>query len=258
MWRRLRARAEWRFFAVLPKADPRLAVAWWLVLLARGLLPAGFAVATGLTVGAVEQSTSLVGPLVATGLVFVAMQVVTPLHTAVSLNLGNAVSTYLNERLITSCVTPPGIGHLEDPELAEDLTVAREFDRGQTGPPMSLNVDFVADGLVGLVVGASSAVVLAGFALVGSGRAARGLGFDALAAAGERGLEGPQHPGGPGGAAARRLRVLPGRRPAGRPRSCGCSACRTGCSTASPSAGGSCSSCSTGPPGSASARSPWR
>ena len=73
------------------------------------------------------------------------------------------MSTYLNERLITSCVTPPGIGHLEDPELAEDLTVAREFDRGQTGPPMSLNVDFVADGLVGLVVGVSSAVVLAGF-----------------------------------------------------------------------------------------------
>ena len=72
MWRRLRARAEWRFFAVLPKADPRLSVAWWLVLLARGLLPAGFAVATGLTVGAVEQSTSLVGPLLATGLVFVA------------------------------------------------------------------------------------------------------------------------------------------------------------------------------------------
>ena len=163
MWRRLQARAEWRFFAVLPKADLRLAIAWWGVLAVRGLLPAGFAVATGLTVGAVEQSTSLIGPLLATGLVFVAMQVVTPLHTAISLNLGNAVSTYLNERLITSCVTPPGIGHLEDPELAEDLTVAREFDRGQTGPPMSLNVDFVADGLVGLVVGASSAVVLVGY-----------------------------------------------------------------------------------------------
>ena len=47
VWRRLTTRAEWRFFAVLPKADPRLAVAWWLLLVARGVLPAGFAVATG-------------------------------------------------------------------------------------------------------------------------------------------------------------------------------------------------------------------
>ena len=51
MWRRLRARPEWRFFAVLPKADLRLTVAWWLLLIAGGALPAVFAVATGLTVG---------------------------------------------------------------------------------------------------------------------------------------------------------------------------------------------------------------
>ncbi|HEY5848555.1 MAG TPA: ABC transporter ATP-binding protein [Microlunatus sp.] len=164
MWRRLRARPEWRFFAVLPKADLPLAVAWWLLLIAGGALPAVFAVATGLTVGAVERSTSLVGPLLLTALTFVGMQVLTPLHTAVSMNLGNQVSAYLNERLILACVTPPGVGHLEDPDLAEDLTVAREFDRGQTGPPMSYNVDFVANGLLGLVIGASSAVVLAGFA----------------------------------------------------------------------------------------------
>ena len=42
--------------------------------------------------------------------------------------------------------------------------MAREFDRGQTGPPMSYNVDFVANGLLGLVIGASSAIVLVGFA----------------------------------------------------------------------------------------------
>ncbi len=42
--------------------------------------------------------------------------------------------------------------------------MAREFDRGLTGPPMSLNVDFTATGLVGLVAGVASAVVLAGFA----------------------------------------------------------------------------------------------
>ena len=43
----LRDRDEWKFFAVLPKADRVLAVAWWAVLLLRGTLPALFAIAMG-------------------------------------------------------------------------------------------------------------------------------------------------------------------------------------------------------------------
>ena len=48
---RLRRRQEWQFLAALFKADPALATAWWTVLVARGLLPAAFAVATGALVG---------------------------------------------------------------------------------------------------------------------------------------------------------------------------------------------------------------
>ena len=58
MLERLRASKEWKFFRVLPKADPGLAAAWWTVLVLRGLLPAGFAIAMGVLVGAVER-----GPL---------------------------------------------------------------------------------------------------------------------------------------------------------------------------------------------------
>ena len=42
---RLRARNEWKFFAVLPRADRGLAIAWWVVLILRGTLPAIFAIA---------------------------------------------------------------------------------------------------------------------------------------------------------------------------------------------------------------------
>jgi hypothetical protein len=51
--RRLRRRQEWAFFGVLPCADRRLALAWWMVLMLRGLLPALFAVAMGVLVGSV-------------------------------------------------------------------------------------------------------------------------------------------------------------------------------------------------------------
>ncbi|WP_427887163.1 ABC transporter ATP-binding protein [Kribbella sp. GL6] len=160
---RLRARAEWQFFGVLPRADRGLAAAWWGLLVARGVLPAVFAVAMGWLVGAVQHREGLARPLVLMGVTFVLLQVLTPVHQAVSANLGNRVSAYLNDALAKACVGPPGIGHLEDPGLSEDLTVAREFDRGQTGPPMYLNVDFVAGSLVELVGGVASAIVLFGF-----------------------------------------------------------------------------------------------
>ncbi len=163
MIERLRARQEWQFFAALPRAHTGLAAAWWILLVLSGVLPAAFAVATGQTIRAVEGGGRLAAVLVFVGVVFVLMLIVGPILTAVSMNLGNLLSAWLNERLINSCVDPPGIGHLEDPELADDLTTSREFDRGMTGPPMYLNLDFIATSLVGTVGGVASAVVLAGF-----------------------------------------------------------------------------------------------
>jgi ABC-type multidrug transport system fused ATPase/permease subunit len=161
---RLRARQEWQFFAILPRADRGLAALWWLVLVLRSLLPAGLAVAMGVLVGAVGSGSSLVGPLIGVGVVIVALQVLNPAHTAISNNLGDRASAWLYDELTEACLAPPGLGHLEDPELAKDLTVARDFDLGMTGPPLSLSMDFIATGLVQLLAGLASAVVLFGYA----------------------------------------------------------------------------------------------
>jgi ABC-type multidrug transport system fused ATPase/permease subunit len=160
----LRDRPEWRFFGVLPKADRRLTAAWWSLLVLRGLLPAGFAVTMGVLVGAVQQDRSLTGPLIATGVVFVALQVLGPIHLAIGHNLGDRTSAWLNDELATGCVEPPGIGHLEDPEQTSDLTVARDFDLGIQGPPLSISMEFIAAGMVELLAGLTSAVLLAFFA----------------------------------------------------------------------------------------------
>jgi len=128
--RRLTDRKEWKFFAVLPKADPPLAAAWWTVLLLRGVLPAAFAIAMGVLVGAVQGGHSLAAPLAFAGAVFVLLQVLSPIHQAISSNLGDRTAAWLYDRLTEACVRPPGIGHLEDPTLTSDLTVARDFDLG--------------------------------------------------------------------------------------------------------------------------------
>jgi len=161
---RLRRRQEWQLFAALSRADAPLAVAWWAVLIARGILPAAFAVATGALVGAVQEGRELTGPLAAVGVVFVGVQVLRPVHLAIGTNLGDRTAAWLYDRLTAASVGPPGMGHLEDPELAADLTAARDFDLGMTGPPLSIAMDFIASGLVEVVGGLAAALVLLAFA----------------------------------------------------------------------------------------------
>ncbi len=157
-------RAPVQFFAALPRADARLAAAWWLVLAGRAVLPSVFAVGTGLLVAAVADGTSPTGPLVLVVACFIGLQMLPQLHTAISMNLGSRVAAWLNDRLATACVAPPGIGHLEDPELTSDLNTARDFDRGISGPPMYLNIDFIAGSLTPMASGLVAGLTLFGYA----------------------------------------------------------------------------------------------
>jgi ATP-binding cassette, subfamily B, bacterial len=157
---RLSQRNEWKFFSVLPKADFGLACGWWTALILRGLLPAVFAIAMGFLVGAVQHGASLAGPIALVGGVFLLLQVVSPIHHAISANLGDRMAAWLYDRLTDACVRPPGIGHLEDAKLTTDLTVSRDFDLGMTGPPLSISMDFIAGGLVQMIGGLACLLVL--------------------------------------------------------------------------------------------------
>ncbi len=163
MFLKLRASNGWKFFGVLARADRVLAAGWWTVLVVRGLLPAGFAMAMGFLVGAVQRHEGLAAPLTVAGLVFVLLQVLSPLHQAISSNLGSRLAAWLYDELTLACVRPPGMGHLEDPRLTTDLTMARDFDLGISGPPLSLSMGFIASGLVEMVGGLASALVLAAY-----------------------------------------------------------------------------------------------
>ena len=161
---RLRTRDQVVFFRVLGRATPRVAAAWWTVLLARAVLPALLAIASGVLIGAVRRGAPLAGPLAFVGVVFVVVQVLAPLHKALSAMVGARTADWLNDTLMVGAVTPPGMGHLEDAALAEDLSLARDFDLGMNGPPLVVGMDFIAGGLVLLLSGVFSTLVLFGFA----------------------------------------------------------------------------------------------
>src|SRR5438046_3672850 len=160
----LRARDEWKFFGLLRRADRPLALGWWSVLLLRGLLPALFAITMRVLVVAVQRGDPLAAPLGGVGVAFVLLQVLSPLHQVIGANLGSRTAAWLYDELTTTCVRPPGMGHLEDPGLTTDLTMARDFDLGISGPPLTISMGFIASGLVEMVGGVCSAVVLAGYA----------------------------------------------------------------------------------------------
>jgi ATP-binding cassette subfamily B protein len=163
MIQRLRASPQWKFFGVLPKADGGLAIGWWIVLLLRGLLPALFAITMGVLVGAVQHGDALAIPLACVGVVFILMQVLSPFHQAIGANLGSRTAAWLYDELTTACVRPPGMGHLEDSRLTADLTMARDFDLGISGPPLFISMDFIASGMVMMAGGLAAAMVLAAY-----------------------------------------------------------------------------------------------
>src|SRR2546425_5443832 len=153
----------WKFFGVLGRADRSLALAWWSVLVLRGLLPAAFAIAIGMLVGAAQRGAPLAGALALVGGIFALLQVLSPFHQAIGTNLGSRTAAWLYDALTSACVGPPGMGHLEDARLTTDLTMARDFDLGITGPPLSISMGFIASGLAEMVGGLASALVLAAY-----------------------------------------------------------------------------------------------
>ena len=116
---------------------PGLSTTWWLLLLAGGVLPALFSVATGSVIDAIDTDGSLRGPLTVVGVVFVALQVIGPVHLAVGQSLGRRTADHLNDRLIRATNGPAGIAHLEDPARSAEMAMARDFDLGITGPHCS-------------------------------------------------------------------------------------------------------------------------
>ena len=160
---RLRSSDSWKFFGVLLKAGGALGIAWWLILALRGILPALFAIAMGVLIGAVQHHTAIAVPLAILGAIFVVLQISAPMHQVISQNLGSRTASWLYDQLTTACVLPPGVGHLEDPRLTTDLAMARDFDLGISGPPLTVSMGFIASGLVEMIGGMTSAAVLAAY-----------------------------------------------------------------------------------------------
>ncbi len=101
------------------------------------------------------------------------------------------------------------MGHLEDPALTSDLTLARDFDMGMTGPPL-LHLDGLHRQRHGRDDRRPGVRLCAlRVRLVGAAPLGRCVARHPLAAPRERGVAGPRDSGGARGAARGRVRLPP-------------------------------------------------
>lgn len=156
-------RDNWRFFAEFPDASRGLTAAWLALGVSLGVLPALFAVATGELVAAVQRGTGLPAALALTGTLFVSVQVIAPLQGMVSTSLGERLNARLNDRILAAAIEPTGLGHLEDPGLADDLAAARDFELELAGPSMPTALQVTTPEFTAFVAGLVQAVILAGY-----------------------------------------------------------------------------------------------
>jgi ABC-type transport system involved in cytochrome bd biosynthesis fused ATPase/permease subunit len=159
----MRSSAEWRFFGALWRADRRGTTWWWALIAFRGLLPAVFAVAMGVVVADVQSGSALAPGLTVIGVTFIAMQAIGPVHDVISTNLGATTSQWLHDRLHDACDGPEGLAHLDHPELADELSSARDFDLGLAGPPIIVCMPNIGGGFAAMAGGAAQALLLAGY-----------------------------------------------------------------------------------------------
>ena len=200
-----------------------MAVAWWVLLAVRGLLPACFAVATGVLVGAVERGSGLAAPLLVGGRRVRALP-------------GAHAAAHRDQRRPRQ--PDRGLALRRADRRRASRRRASRTSRTPTSSPTSRRARLrprhhraaAVDqhGLHRERPGRDGRRARLGAAalrlrLVGGAGAHRRVGLDALSAARERGVAGPQHRRGAAARSATPTTRTGSRSTRRRPRRCGCS-----------------------------------
>ncbi len=141
-----------RGILALLKLLPQVSVARSTVFAAgvvvSSVLPVAVAVLTGQLVGSIPGSVrggldsasgrTTTGLLVALAVLILVQRAVSPVLGYVTATLGRGVDRLLQERVIAAVGRPSGIGHLEDPDVLDDVRLVRGVGMDATRPSMAV------------------------------------------------------------------------------------------------------------------------
>lgn len=129
---------------VMAARNPVLFGACLFVLLLTGILPTAFTLAGGALVGSVPGAVEggfdspagqrLILALACTVGLFVLQQGIGAVGTTMAYGLGERLTGHLKRRVMNVVLSPPGIAHLEDPEVMSKIAAAQSVGTGQYTP----------------------------------------------------------------------------------------------------------------------------
>ncbi len=97
------------------------------------------------------------------GLAFAGGQLIAPIRGAVATTIGSMVAQRMREQLLTATVGPPGTAHLENPETAEEIRRAGEYEWADLAP-LTRIVQELGAAMKTVVSAVGAGVLLLGFA----------------------------------------------------------------------------------------------
>jgi ATP-binding cassette subfamily B protein len=128
----------------LPRVSKPLTIGLASAVVFGALVPNAFRLATGAVVGTLpaaiaggsdSSAAHRVLVLVAvSGLLFALQQIAMPLLNATAAALGRRLTSHLRHRVMAATVVPPGIAHLEDPDLLNKVALAQGVGTGDITP----------------------------------------------------------------------------------------------------------------------------
>lgn len=167
---RTRDRPVWALIRLLPRLSRVGSLALTGLVLAEALLPIGYILVVGALVASVPATlrAGLSSPaadqalraLVVFGVIIFLQQLSQPCLNVVAGALGRRVTRFTTEEVLTASLRPVGIAHLEDPRVADRISLAQSVGVG-TYPP-ALAVSALAQVAAARLSGLAAAITLAG------------------------------------------------------------------------------------------------
>lgn len=121
-----------RVVVAFSSANRRLTIAVVATAAAGGLLVPGFALATGSLVGALRSGGSVTLPLVVLFALFVAGRLVDPVREQLGEGLWRQLDEWVSQRLMGAMSSPPGIAHVENAEVRDQVAQTEGLVTGVT------------------------------------------------------------------------------------------------------------------------------
>jgi ABC-type multidrug transport system fused ATPase/permease subunit len=145
------------------RTAPGLTASLAIVVLVAAAVPLGLAVAAGMLVaalagvepGAAFPDRSITGVVVALGVLFLLLQLLSPLATAIAETLGRRVARAVSDRVLVAVGEPAGLWHVEEPEVGQVVA--------------STEGGLVGTGMRDAVVGLATTAIMRGAPILGIG-----------------------------------------------------------------------------------------